>query len=157
MPKKRKTSPLTSDYKPVFTSAEYKLMQNYGVGDLMDEIGLIRILLLRTVDKMNQVQAQLTYRDYLDTVRAAAYSTGRIANLLERRERLSQPYLELEKQYREYCDQANEFFEKIGVEAYGHEKWDAMFWEAMQLAIDTTDGQKRNKSGKRRPGDHNEQ
>ena len=48
---KRRAKKRTSDYKPAFTAAEHKLMQNYGVGDLIDEIWLNRVLLLRTADK----------------------------------------------------------------------------------------------------------
>ena len=54
MTKKRKTKKRTSDYKPAFTDAEYKLMQNYGVGNLLDEIGINRVMLLRTMDKMKR-------------------------------------------------------------------------------------------------------
>jgi hypothetical protein len=111
MTKKRKTKQRTSDYKPVFTDTEYKLMQNYGVGDLLDEIGLNRVVLLRTMDKMNEERKQLTFRDHLDTLRSVSYTTGRIASLLEIRERLYQPYQEVEKQYKEYFDQVEEINE----------------------------------------------
>jgi len=111
MTKKRKTKKRTSDYKPAFTDAEHKLMQNYGVGDLLDEIGLNHVVLLRTMDKMNEERKQLTFRDHLDTLRSVSYTTGRIASLLDIRERLYKPYQEVEKQYREYFDQVEEINE----------------------------------------------
>jgi hypothetical protein len=157
MPRKRKTKPRTTDYKPVFTAGEYQLMQNYGPGDLMDEIGLNRIMLLRTTDKMNQVQEQLTYHDYLDTVRVFAYATGRIASMLERREKLYQPYQELEKYCLEYMDQINKIYEDLGVAILGQEKWDEIYWDATLQAMDTAESQKKPKPGRRRAGNHNEE
>ena len=97
---KRRTKPRTSNYKPAFTAAEYKLMQNYGVGDLLDEIGINRVMLLRTADKMNQEKEQLSFRDHLDALRAVSYATGRIASLLEIRAELFKPYQEVEEKYK---------------------------------------------------------
>jgi hypothetical protein len=108
---KSKTKQRTSDYRPAFTAAEHKLMQNYGVGNLLDEIGINRVMLLRTMDKMNEERKQLTFRDHLDTLRSVSYTTGRIASLLDIRERLYQPYQEVEKQYKEYFDQVEEINE----------------------------------------------
>ena len=50
---KRRTKKRTAGYKPAFTAEEYKLMKEYGVGDLLDEIWLNRVMLLRTADKRN--------------------------------------------------------------------------------------------------------
>jgi hypothetical protein len=50
---KRRTKKRTSGYRPAFTAGEYKLMKDYGVGDLLDEIWLNRIMLLCTADKRN--------------------------------------------------------------------------------------------------------
>ncbi len=54
---------------------------------------------------------QLTFRDHLDTLRSVSYTTGRIASLLDIRERLYKPYQEVEKQYKEYFDQVGEINE----------------------------------------------
>ncbi|MBL0344435.1 hypothetical protein [Candidatus Villigracilis affinis] len=95
MLKKRKSKKKVSKYKPVFTNAEHKLMQNYGVGDLMDEVGVNRIMIVRTLDKMNQEMDNLTFKDHIDAMRAVSYTTGRIASLLDIRERLYKPYQEV--------------------------------------------------------------
>jgi hypothetical protein len=129
---KRKTKQRTSDYKPVFTDAEYKLMQNYGVGNLLDDIGINRVMLLRTMDKMNEDRELLTFRDHLDALRAVSYATGRIASLLEIRERLYKPYQEVEKQYRGCFDQVGEIVEELGVKIYGKEQWGKMQLEDMR-------------------------
>lgn len=135
MTKKRKTKQRTSSYKPAFTDAEYKLMQNYGVGDLLDEIGINRVTLLRTMDKMNEDRELLTFRDHLDALRAVSYATGRIASLLEIRERLYKPYQEVEKQYRGCFDQVGEIVEELGVKIYGKEQWGKMQLEDMRQAM----------------------
>jgi hypothetical protein len=132
---KRRTKKRTSDYKPAFTAAEHKLMRIYGVGDLLDEIWLNRVMLLRTADKMNQEKERLTFRDHLDALRAVSYSTGRIASLLEIREELFKPYQELENVYREHFDQVNELVEVIGEKFYGQEKWEEMQMEEFRQAI----------------------
>lgn len=134
MRKKRKAKRRISDYKPVFTDAEHKLMQNYGVGNLMDEVGVNRIMILRMLDKMNQEMKNLSFSDHLDAMRAVSYSTGRIASLLDARERLYQPYLEVEKQYRDFVDQIAEINDKVGIQLYGQEKWDQMQWDALRKA-----------------------
>lgn len=133
---KRRTKQRTSDYKPAFTDAEYKLMQNYGVGNLLDEIGINRVMLLRTMDKMNEDREQLTFRDHLDALRAVSYATGRIASLLEIREELFKPYQEVEDKYREGFEQVNELIEEIGVKIGGQEKWDEIKRKAMWQAMD---------------------
>jgi hypothetical protein len=38
---KRRTKKRTSNNKPVFTDAEYKLIQNYGIGDLLTRLASI--------------------------------------------------------------------------------------------------------------------
>jgi hypothetical protein len=124
MTKKHKTKPRTSDYKPAFTAAEYKLMKDYGVGNLLDEIGINRVVLLRTMDKMNEVREQLTFRDHLDALRAVSYATGRIASLLEIRAELFKPYQEVEERYKKIFEQAIQVLEETGVKLGGQEKWD---------------------------------
>jgi hypothetical protein len=137
MAKKRKTKQRTSDYKPAFTDAEYKLMQNYGVGNLLDEIGINRVMLLRTMDKMNEDRKQLTFRDHLDALRAVSYSTGRIASLLEIREELYKPYQEVENHYREGIEQVEELIEKVGVTICGKKEWEKVHLDAMrQIMMD---------------------
>jgi hypothetical protein len=143
MRKQRKAKKRITAYKPVFTDDEFKLMQNYGVGDLMDEVGVNRVMLMRTMDKMNEVKEQLTFRDHLDALRAVAYSTGRIASLLDTRERLYQPYLEERKQYREYMDKVNQIIEDFGISAMGQEKWDEIQLDAWLQVM-----AKRNNGGK---------
>jgi hypothetical protein len=141
--KKRKAKKRTTDYKPVFTNAEFKLMQNYCVGDLLDEVGVNRVMLMRTLDKMNKVHEQLTFRDHLDALRAVAYSTGRIASLLDTRERLYQPYLEERKRYREYMDKVNQIITDLGVSAIGQEKWDDIQLDAwLQVMAKGNNGDK---------------
>lgn len=146
MLKKRKNKKRNSDYKPVFTNAEHKLMLNYGVGNLVDEVGVNRIMIVRTLDKMNQEMEHLTFRDHLDAMRAVSYTTGRIASLLDARERLYKPYQKVENEYREYFDQVVEFIDKVGNETYGEEKWDEMQWNwtrksmGWHIAESDTDG-----------------
>ncbi|MBI5840932.1 MAG: hypothetical protein HZB19_12600 [Chloroflexi bacterium] len=149
MPKKRRAKKRNSDYKPVFTDAEHKLMQEYGIGDLMDEVGVNRVMLMRTLDKMNEVKEQLTFRDHLEALRAVSYTTGRIASLLDTRERLYQPYQEVEKQYKEYFDQVEELFEEMGPKIYGQKKWDEMQWDSLRKAMDIAESDKRIKFGRR--------
>jgi hypothetical protein len=135
MPEKRKAKKRNSDYKPVFTNAENKLLLNYGVGDLMDEVGVNRIMIVRTLDKMNQEMENLSFRDHLDAMRAMAYTTGRIASLLDTRERLYQPYLEERKQFREYMDEMNQIIENFSISALGQEKYDEIQAEALRQAM----------------------
>jgi hypothetical protein len=132
---KNRTQKRTSDYKSAFTAAEHKLMRIYGVGDLLDEIWLNRVMLLRTADKMNQEKERLTFRDHLDALRAVSYATGRIASLIEVREELSKPYQEVEDQYREHFEHVNEFVEVIGERILGHEKWEELQMEAFRQAV----------------------
>ena len=99
-------------------------MQNYGVGDLLDEIGINRVMLLRTADKMNQEKEHLSFRDHLDALRAVSYATGRIASLLEIRAELFKPYKEVEDRYKKIFEQVNEMLEELGVKLGGQEKWD---------------------------------
>ncbi len=136
MIKKYKTKPRTSDYKPAFTAAEYKLMQNYGVGNLLDEIGINRVMLLRTMDKMNEDREQLTFRDHLDALRAVSYATGRVASLLVIREELFKPYQEVEVKYREGFEVVYELFEEMGVKLGGQEKWNEIIRKAMWQELD---------------------
>jgi hypothetical protein len=136
MAKKRKTKQRTSDYKPAFTDAEYQLMQNYGVGNLLDEIGINRVMLLRTMGKMNEDREQLTFRDHLDALRAVSYATGRIASLLEIRERLYKPYQEVDNKYRESFELVNELIDEMGVKIGGQEKWDEIKRKAMWQTMD---------------------
>jgi len=110
-------------------------MQNYGVGNLMDEVGVNRIMIVRTLDKMNREKKNLTFRDHLDALRAVSYSTGRIASLLDTRERLYKPYQEVEKQYREYFDEVQKLFDEVGPEIYGQETWDQMQWNALRKTM----------------------
>lgn len=105
-------------------------MQDYGVGNLIDEIGVNRVLILRMLGKMNQEMERLTFRDHLAALRAVAYATGRIASLLDARERLYEPYREVEKQYREYFDQVHEFIKELYVGVLGQEKWDELEFDA---------------------------
>ncbi len=136
MLKKRKSKKKVSEYKPVFTNAEHKLMQNYGVGNLMDEVGVNRIMIVRTLDKMNQEMDNLTFKDHIDAMRAVSYTTGRIASLLDIRERLYKPYQEVKKQYSEYFDEVEKFLDRVGLQIYGQEKWEEMQWEAAIKALD---------------------
>ncbi len=135
MLKKRKSKKKVSEYKPVFTNAEHKLMQNYGVGNLMDEVGVNRIMIVRTLDKMNQEMDNLTFKDHIDAMRAVSYTTGRIASLLDIRERLYKPYQEVKKQYSEYFDEVEKFLDRVGLQIYGQEKWEEMQWEAAIKAL----------------------
>jgi hypothetical protein len=135
MSAKRRPKKGTSGYKSAYVAEEHKLMKEFGVGDLVDEIWLNRIMLLRTVDKMNQEKERLTFRDHLDALRAVSYSTGRIASLLEIREELFKPYQELENVYREHFDQIYELVEVIGEKFYGQEKWEEMQMEEFRQAI----------------------
>ena len=50
---KRCTKKTTSGNKSAFTAEEYKLIKECTVGDLLDEIFLNRVILLRTVDEGN--------------------------------------------------------------------------------------------------------
>ena len=135
MLKKRKAKKRNSDYKPVFTDAEHKLMLDYGVGDLMDEVGVNRIMIYRALDKMNQEMENLSFRDHLDALRAVAYTTRHIAGLLDIRERLYKPYQEVEKQYREYFDKSEELADKIGIALYGQEKWEDVKREGLRKSM----------------------
>lgn len=122
-----------SDYKPVFTSAEYKLLLKYGPGDLLEEIGLIRVQLMRTMIKMNEEMPNLSLRDHFDALRVMSYATGHITRQLEVRERLMKPYQELEKEKQALEEQFDDFIEEIRkiadgiyVDVYGQEKWEDM-------------------------------
>jgi hypothetical protein len=114
-------------------------MQNYGVGNLLDEIGLNRVMLVRTLDKMNEVTGQLSFRDHLDALRAVAYTTGRIESLLDTRERLYKPYENVEKEYREYFETVQSFMEVIGPKVYGQKKWDEFHWHALRKYMGLTE------------------
>jgi hypothetical protein len=92
-------------------------------------------MIVRTLDKMNQEMEHLTFRDHLDALRAFAYTTGRIASLLDTRERLYKPYQEVEKQYREYFDKSEELADKIGIALYGQEKWEDVKWEGLRKSM----------------------
>jgi len=144
---KHKAKKRNSDYKPVFTDAEHKLMLNYGVGDLVDEVGVNRIMIMRTLDKMNQEIEHLSFRDHLDAMRAFAYTTGRIASLLDTRERLYQPYKEVKEQYRKYMDEINQMVEELSIAAFGKEKWEEMQWEQIRQAM--LEGGNRSPNGKK--------
>jgi len=135
MPKKRKAKKRNSDYKPVFTDAEHKLMLDYGVGNLVDEVGVNRIMIVRTLDKMNQEMEHLSFRDHLDAMRAIAYTTSHIASLLDTRERLYQPYKEMEEHYRKYMDEINQMVEEFSIAAFGKKKWKEMQWEQIRQAM----------------------
>ena len=111
-------------------------MQNYGVGNLLNEIGINRVMLLRTMDKMNEDREQLTFRDHLDALRAVSYATGRIASLLKIREELFKPYQEVEDKYREGFEIVHELIEEMGVKIGGQEKWDEVKMKAMWQAMD---------------------
>lgn len=150
MPKKRKAKKRNSDYKPVFTDAEHKLMQEYGIGSLMDEVGINRVMLIRTLNKMNEVRKQLTFRDHLDALRAVSYTTGRIAQLLDTRERLYQPYNEIEERYQQGIKDIREEFDKFGVAFCGQEQWDLMQLKAA-LEAEQQD-RRRSKSTRSRNG-----
>lgn len=133
---KRKPKNRTSDYRPVFTNAEHKLLQNYGVGNLMDEVGVNRVMLLRTLDKMNQEMEHLSFRDHLDAMRAVSYTTGHIARLLDTRERLYQPYKEFKEQYNEYINQVDQMIEDLSIKILGQEKWEEIQLDALKQAIE---------------------
>ncbi len=136
MTKKHKTEQRTSGYKPAFTDAEYKLMQNYGVGDLLDDIGINRVMLLRTMEKMNEDRKQLTFRDHLAAMRAVSYTTGHIASLLEIREELFRPYQEVEDKYRKGFEEVFDLIEEGGIKMVGQEKWGEIKRKAILQALD---------------------
>lgn len=135
MKKKRKPKIKDFSYKPVFTDAEHRLMLKYGPGDLLDEIGVNRVMLMRTLDKMNQESQNLTFRDHLDALRAIAYTTGHITHQLEVREKLFKPYQEVENQYRAHFDDVRNILEEYGVSVYGQEKWDLMQWNILRKSM----------------------
>jgi hypothetical protein len=126
---KRNLNKIPPGYKSAFTKEESKLLREHDTESLYDEIWINRVMLLRTVNKMNAMSAQLTFRDHLDALRAVTYATGRIASLLQIREELFKPYQEVENQYREYFDEEKGLIEQIDPLVFGEEKWDEMQWE----------------------------
>ena len=81
MSAKRRTKKRTSDYEPAFTAAEHKLMQKYGVCELMDEIWLNRVKLLRTADKRNSADGwacTLHYAEYSFLLRSSMFFYSKI-------------------------------------------------------------------------------
>jgi hypothetical protein len=135
MSAKRKLKITTSGYKSSFTKEEIKLLKEHDVESLFDEIWINRVILLRTVNKMNEMNGQLSFRDHLDALRAVSYATGRIASLLQVREELSKPYLEVENKYLEYFEEVKGLVEQLGPTVFGEEKWDEMQWEAFRQRV----------------------
>lgn len=136
MPKKRKAKKRNSDYKPVFTDAEHKLMQNYGVGNLVDEVGVNRIMITRTLDKMNQELELLSFRDHLDAMRAVAYTTSHIASLLDTRERLYQPYKEVKEQYDKYSEEITQAVDGLLKSVLSKKEWKEYQDGALRRALE---------------------
>jgi hypothetical protein len=81
------------------------------------------------------MNGQLSFRDHLDALRAVSYATGRIASLLQVREELSKPYLEVENKYLEYFEEVKGLVEQLGPTVFGEEKWDEMQWEAFRQRV----------------------
>ncbi len=135
----RKLKITASGYKSAFTKEEIKLLKEHDAESLFEEIWINRVMLLRTVNKMNEMNEQLSFRDHLDALRAVSYATGRIAGLLQVREELSKPYLEVEKKYLDYFKEVKGYVDKIGLMFFGEEKWGEMQWDAFHRGVDSSD------------------
>jgi len=134
--KKPRSKRTKTNYKPVFTAEEFKLMQAYGVGTLVDEIGLNRVMLLRLMHKMNQESEHLSFRDHLNAVRVVAYTTGHITRQVALRENLFKPYQEIEKQYKEYGQKLENIAERLGKKLVGQEKWGDLIMDEVRKKLD---------------------
>ncbi len=138
MSAKRKLNITASGYKSSFTKEEIKLLKEHDTESLIDEIWINRVLLLRMVNKMNEMNEQLSFRDHMDALRVVSYATGRIAGLLQVREQLSKPYLQVEKKYLEYFKEVKGYVDKIGLMFFGEEKWGEMQLEAFSQRVDSS-------------------
>lgn len=78
---------------------------------------------------------KITFKDHIDAMRAVSYTTGRIASLLDIRERLYKPYQEVKKQYSEYFDEVEKFLDRVGYKFMARKKWEEMQWEAAIKAL----------------------
>jgi hypothetical protein len=132
---KSKSTKRAIGYKPAFTREEMKLINNYDAEGLEDELWINRVVLLRTVDKMNEMKDQLSFRDHLEALRAVSYATGNIATLVQIHEEIAMPYQAVENKYREYFEEFNKLVEQLGPLVLGKKEWEDMQNEAVRQEL----------------------
>jgi len=81
MPENDATSEEFSYYAPFMAAAEVNLLKSNVHSDLYNEIALLRLMMRRTLQKMNEEQQTLTFRDHLFALHAFSRAAGRIAHL----------------------------------------------------------------------------
>ncbi len=139
MSKRRSEKREPSGYNPVFTPNEAKLMVDQDVRTLDDDIGITRVMVLRTFEKMNEVREELSFRDHLDALRTVAYASGHIASMIQVREVLFRPYEQLQKQIQQVVEDLRNASDELGEKVFGMEQWAEIRWKADHGKLEAKD------------------
>jgi len=124
--KSRSISPIISS--DGFTRPEINLMRNQDIHFLDDDIGVTRVMIFRTVVKMNEVRDQLTFHDYLQALRSVAYAGGRISSMVQVREELFRPYEEIQKKYQQNLNGIKQTIAEWCEKLFGKDKWEEIMF-----------------------------
>lgn len=89
---------------------------------------------------LNEVREQLTFHDYLETLRTVAYAAGQIASMVQVHEALSKPYIEVKKLYQQAFDGVANPIDEMGEKVVGKKKWDEIMFNAELERMSGGDG-----------------
>ena len=114
---RKKSSSRPNQYSSAFHGENARIIKYHGDEQLLNEVKLLRYMMLVVLQQMNAKKKKLTYYDYLNTLRVVSLSAGRVAHLVDIQYRIFSPRQQLEQAHQEEMEQAftgiREFFAGI--------------------------------------------
>jgi len=112
MAKKQKINRKTY-YDSDYDDDEFDTMKRYEADDLYNEVELIRLLMLRTMDKMNKEKKKMTLQDHFSALHVFSRASGRVANLMLIQQKVFPPLEKLNAVVRQVNEEFSEYIEKL--------------------------------------------
>jgi hypothetical protein len=132
-PKKTSASPI--GYEKQYDRELKKILRRHAADDLFNEIELIRYMNLLVLQQMKVAGKKLSYRDYLETLRAITGAAGRIAHLTDIQYRLFKPLIEMETAHKTEMDATYQRILEIAQILMGGKKVGTIEMEALMQVM----------------------
>lgn len=114
---RKKSSSRPNQYSSAFHGENARIIKYQGDEQLLNEVKLLRYMMLVVLQQMNAQKKKLAFYDYLNTLRIISLSAGRVAHLVDVQYRVFSPRQQLKQAYDEEIEQIfgrlREFFANI--------------------------------------------
>jgi len=132
---RKKSSPRPNQYSSAFHGEAARIIKYHGDEELLNEVKLLRYLMLVVLQQMNKDKKKLTFYDYLNTLQVISISAGRVAHLVNVQYRVFSPLEQMEQAHQAEMEETFQGIKNYFIGILGRKEVEEIEFQTMVQAI----------------------